>query len=52
MVKDIMKTPTSLYRGHRFPAAIISHWVWLYLRFPLSYRDVEEMMAEHGVAVS
>jgi putative transposase len=47
-----MKTTASLYRGHRFPAAIVSHCVWLYLRFPLSYRDVEEMMAEHGVVVS
>ncbi|MGC5808093.1 IS6 family transposase [Ralstonia pseudosolanacearum] len=47
-----MKTPASPYHGHRFPAAIISHCVWLYFRFPLSYRDVEEMMAERGVVVS
>ena len=32
----------SLYRRHRFPAEIISHCVWLYFRFPLSFRDVEE----------
>src|SRR4051812_35928505 len=38
---------TSLaYRGHRFPAAIIQHAIWLYLRFTLSYRDVEELLAE------
>jgi putative transposase len=43
---------TSLYRGHRFPVEIISHCVWLYHRFPLSLRDVEEMMAERGVSVS
>jgi hypothetical protein len=42
----------SLYRGHRFPAEIISHCVWLYHRFPLRLRDVEEMMAERGVCVS
>jgi putative transposase len=34
---------TSLsYRGYRFPAAVIQHAIWLYLRFTLSYRDVEE----------
>ncbi|MGA7950700.1 MAG: hypothetical protein WCA45_11170 [Thiobacillaceae bacterium] len=37
------------YKGHRFPAEIISHCVWLYFRFSLSFRDVEEMMAERGV---
>jgi putative transposase len=45
-------TPSSLYKGHRFPVEIISHCVWLYHRFPLSLRDVEEMMAERGVSVS
>jgi putative transposase len=40
------------YKGHRFPAEIISHCVWLYFRFSLSFRDVEEMMAERGVVVS
>ena len=42
----------SPYKGHRFPADIISHCVWLYFRFSLSFRDVEEMMAERGVVVS
>jgi putative transposase len=40
-----------LYRRHRFPAEIISHCVWLYFRFLLSYRDVEELLAERGVGV-
>jgi putative transposase len=40
------------YRRHRFPAEIISHCVWLYFRFTLSFRDVEEMMAERGITVS
>ena len=35
----------SLYHRHRFPAEIISHCVWLYFRFTLSFRDVEEMLA-------
>jgi putative transposase len=35
----------SLYHRHRFPAKIISHCVWLYFRFALSFRDVEEMLA-------
>jgi putative transposase len=41
-----------LYRGHRYPADIISHAVWPYFRFSLSLRDVEELMAERGVRVS
>ncbi len=43
---------TSLYRRHRFPAEIISHTVWLYFRFALSYRDVEEIMAVRGVTLT
>ena len=44
---------TSLsYRGHRFPAPIIQHAIWLYLRFTLSYRDVEELLAERGFDLS
>jgi putative transposase len=39
---------THSYKRHRFPAEIISHGVWLYFRFCLSYRDVEELMAERG----
>src|SRR5205823_9187764 len=44
---------TSLsYRGHRFPAPIIQHAIWLYIRFTLSYRDVEELLAERGLDLS
>jgi putative transposase len=42
----------SLYHRHRFPAEIISHSVWLYFRFALSFRDVEEMLAMRGVTLS
>jgi putative transposase len=40
------------YKRHRFPAAVIQHAVWLYFRFTLSLRDVEEMLAHRGVDVS
>ena len=40
---------TLTYKRHRFPPEIISHAVWLYFRFALSYRDVEELLAERGV---
>jgi transposase-like protein len=48
-----MKTPptSNPHKRHRFPAEVISHCVWLYFRFCLSYRDVEELMAERGVLV-
>lgn len=45
-------TPSALYKGHRFPAEIISHAVWLYFRFSLSYRDVEELLAARGVLLT
>jgi len=47
-----MRTSVSLYHRHRFPAEIISHSVWLYFRFALSFRDVEEMLAMRGVTLS
>src|SRR3712207_5395475 len=40
------------YAGYRFPPEIISHAVWLYFRFPLSLRMVEEMLAARGILVS
>ena len=40
------------YRGHRFPREIISECVWLYFRFGVSFRDVEELVAARGVVVS
>jgi len=45
-------TTSSLYKGFRFPAEIISHAVWLYFRFNLSFRDVEELMAARGVTIT
>ena len=42
----------SIYRGHRFPREVIAHAVRLYLRFALSFRDVEELLAERGIQVS
>jgi putative transposase len=42
----------SIYKGHRFPPEIISHAIWLYHRFTLSFRDVEDLLAERGISVS
>jgi putative transposase len=49
-----MKTtmPANSYKNHRFPAEILSHAVWLYFRFCLSYRDVEELLFARGVMVT
>ncbi|WUO13665.1 IS6 family transposase [Streptomyces sp. NBC_00289] len=47
-----MESALPSYRGHRYPVEIISHCVWLYFRFPLSFREVEELMLERGVIVS
>ena len=43
---------TPNYRGYRFPSEIIAQAVWLYHRFKLSFRDVEDLLAERGVTVS
>lgn len=40
------------YTGHRYPVEVISQCVWLYFRFPLSFREVEELVPERGVTVS
>jgi putative transposase len=47
-----MKTNKNGYRGYRFPREIISHSVWLYHRFSLSFRDVEELLAKRGIIVT
>ncbi len=47
-----MNTQSINYKRHRFPPAIISHAVWLYCRFNLSLREVEEMFLERGIDVS
>ena len=44
--------PQNIYRCHRFPPVIISHCVWLYYRFSLSFRDIELMMAEKGIVIT
>ena len=46
------QTSNSCYRGHRFPAEVIAHAVWLYFRFPLSLRMVEDLLAARGMIVS
>ena len=43
---------SSSYRRHRFPATVIQQAVWLYFRFPLSLRDVEDMLSQRGIDVS
>jgi len=48
-----MTTPACpSYAGYRFPAEVISHAVWLYFRFPLSLRMVDELLAARGIIVS
>ena len=47
-----MQKPPNPYHRHRFPAELISHAVWLYHVFSLSFRDVELLLAERGVIVS
>ena len=47
-----MEGTSPSYKGHRYPVEVISHCVWLYFRFPLSFREIEELMLERGVIVS
>ena len=47
-----MRPSASLFKRHRFSGEVISHAAWLHYRFLLSYRDVEELLAERGIAVS
>jgi putative transposase len=47
-----MKCRESLYRRHRFPPEIIQYAVWLYYRFNLSHRDIEDLLARRGVLVT
>src|SRR3712207_4923039 len=44
--------PPISYARHQFPPVVIQHAVWLYLRFTLSYRDVEDLLAERGLDIS
>ena len=47
-----MNSPAPSYHGYRFPAEIIAHDVWLYFRFSLSFRDVEDLLAQRGITVT
>jgi transposase-like protein len=47
-----MKSNRSRYSGYRFPSQVISYAVWAYHRFCLSFRDVEDLLAERGIIVS
>ena len=47
-----MKNTNNRYAGHRYPTDIISHAIWLYYRFTLSFRDVEELLAARGIIVT
>jgi len=47
-----MKSPRNRYVGYRYPGEVIAQAVWLYRRFCLSFRDVEDLLAERGITVS
>ena len=47
-----MRSQSASYHGYRFPPNIISHAVWLYSRFCLSFRDAEDLLAQRGVTVT
>jgi putative transposase len=47
-----VSTAAPSYTGHRYPVEVINQCVWLYFRFPLSFREVEELMLARGVMVS
>jgi putative transposase len=47
-----MNTNTPTYQRYRFPPDVISHAVWLYHRFCLSFRDVEDLLTEQGIVAS
>lgn len=48
----VVSTAARSYKGHRYPVEVINQCVWLYFRFPLSFREVEELMLARGVVVS
>src|SRR5437870_2392338 len=51
-MSDAKSADRSPYRGYRFPSELIAHAVWLYFRFHLSLRDVQDLLAERGIIVS
>ena len=52
LTDEIDTSGMNLYERHRFPPDIISYAVWLYHRFNLSHRDIEDLLAQRGVTVS
>jgi putative transposase len=51
-VPNCRANPAPLYGGYRFPPEVIGHAVWLYFRSHLSFRDVQDLLAERGIVVS
>jgi putative transposase len=49
---SLVSSASPSYQGHRYPVEVISPCVWLYHRFPLSFREVEELMLQRGIVVS
>jgi putative transposase len=50
--EEVIRVKPISYKRHRFPPEVIRHAVWLYFRFALSLRDVEDLLAERGIEVS
>jgi len=50
--RQTTRSSLACYKGYRFPAEIINHAVWLYYRFSLNYRDVEELQAARGFVLT
>lgn len=48
---DVRGQRAAAVQGHRYPVEVIAHCVWLYHRFPLSFREVEELMLQRGFVV-
>ena len=47
-----MKSSITIYKRHRFPPEIIQYALWLYYKFNLSHRDIDELLSERGIQVS
>jgi transposase-like protein len=52
VLEEVIRVKPISYKRHRFPPEVIRHAVWLYFRFALSLRDVEDLLAERGIEVS
>lgn len=49
---NLLMKKSNIYAGYRYPSEVISHAVWLYHRFTLNFRDIEELLAARGIVVS